>query len=123
MTTLADRIEGLAGPDREVDAEIAKAVGTLHGPEEIVDFESRSVVYIDEQARPYTASIDAAMTLLPDNCGYALRKSIGLSPLVSLQLDGDGWQIDRTVDGWTDWHRGATPALALCAAAIRARTG
>lgn len=58
----------------------------------------------------YTASMDAALTLVPD--GY-------------------DWRVDRINSGLTifasvgneDVHFGDTPAIALCIAALRARKG
>jgi hypothetical protein len=49
----------------------------------------------------YTASLDAAVTLVPDGCGWMVMKNVA------------------KVGRWP--KRGATPALALCAAALRAR--
>lgn len=119
---LADRCERSVGPDRELDAEIAKAVGL-------------SQLLIDRMIErglgpaTYTGSIDAAMTLVPDKCWLTLdRYSISdveahqqrnwrvwIKTLVG-DLDGDGpCALVKQL------ATGTTPALALCAAALRAR--
>lgn len=91
MRDLIARLEAATGPDRELDAEIADAVEfdptCLHSP-------------------AYTASIDAAMTLVPPDTGI--------------------WGVAKLGDQYTAHagnpdHEGATPALALCIAALRAR--
>lgn len=49
----------------------------------------------------YTASIDAALTLVPEGCGFVLM--------------GCAAKVGREI------AKGATPAIALCIAALRAR--
>ena len=64
MTNLIDKLERADGPDRELDAEIAKAFGAEHGPKSgFCNSENGDYFVIDECAPAYTASIDAAMTL------------------------------------------------------------
>lgn len=70
----------------------------------------------------YTASLDDALTLKPDNCGYVLHQPLGKKPSVALQIGFEGYSGPTTADGWTDYSLGATPALALCAAALKVRT-
>ena len=60
--TLSQRIAAAQGPDRALDAEIAKTLGLPHGPYDGVCIESRSTWHIDEQAAPFLASIDAAIS-------------------------------------------------------------
>ena len=132
MTDLIARIEALDGPDREVDALIKAAVYggvALQSP-----FNGEWCLYVDGTIDPrggkllaqprgvdwhndrYTGSIDAAMTLVLE--GYAAT--------VTAFTNGAGkavvWigsynEIMRASDG----TEGATPALALCAEALRAR--
>lgn len=127
LNDLARRVMDLQGPSREVDAEIAKAFGLAHGRKEIVHYESRSYTTIDEQALHYTASLDAAMTLVPEGWRpYTLDMSIkGRSrwmlegPKTKWEKDGDGYDV-----AGSDWYEqgvAATPALALTAAALLAR--
>lgn len=76
MTPTIKRLENLKDPDREVDAEIAKAIGWR-------DFISDKVpayYWIDEENRPrlevpyFTGSLDAAMTLAPFVKGTAGKR-------------------------------------------------
>lgn len=59
--------------------------------------------------RPYTASIDAAMTLVPERWQWVLDG--GDTPSRACLLDRGERCVDVT---------GATPAIALCIAALRA---
>jgi len=64
---------------------------------------------------PYTASIDAALTLVPEGCGWEIYNTTCDQPKV--------W---AKVYGWPGCDEAAranatTPALALCIAALRAR--
>jgi hypothetical protein len=114
LLALAERCEQAAWPDRELDAEIAwmltaqdrKRLGPPDLRREIwhaglptpawVPFENVSSFHPH-----YTASLDAAVTLVPDGCGWMVMSSAA------------------KVGVWPS--HGATPALALCAAALRAR--
>jgi hypothetical protein len=98
MLALAERIEHTSGPDAYLDLEIHKAVK----PE-------GSVRYALTDAPNYCGSLDAAMTLAEDYGGE-----------VTFFKDGTAkaflWQpYPMAVEA-----KGATPALALCAAALRA---
>lgn len=131
LIELAERVEKADGPDRGLDALIAIALD----PERqvIVDHEPgrfpRKAIYgpvtklvpmaeangedaADYINAPrYTASLDAAMTLVPEGHNWAVEHS----------TDGDGaWCYDKNVNN-TGPSLAATPALALTAAALRAR--
>ena len=117
LLDLAVRCEQATGPDRELDAEIAKAVGAKHGPFEKVSMETRSVTYYDEIATAYSASIDAALTLVPEGCQYQLDSHYHVARVWHYWepycADDDGSEhFDAEAN---------TEALALCAAAIRAK--
>ena len=118
MTDLADRIEALEGLDREVDAAIHDSlakpkhrkhpylVGTF------IDDSQSGAVY---SCPAYTSSINAAMTLVPEGCGFSVHNPS--------RPDPDN-RPSATVWGrltGTHFGEGQTPALALCAAALRAR--
>lgn len=113
--TLIERVESADGPDRELDAAILAAVPPDQVPSPIVESGygwryDRGYWWLatgeDSRTPPknvcpprYTTSIDVALTLFPDQTGP-----------------------------WSAWNcaiprvRGApTPALALCAAALKAR--
>lgn len=96
---LVQRVEDASGPDRELDARVHQALG-----------------YRDQQwaeAPEYTASLDAAMSLVPK--GWRFSVSDYVSPgchAAVTSMDGPG-------EGFA---RAATPARALVAACLRART-
>lgn len=98
MLALAERVEALTGPSFQIECEISEALGVpIPGP-------------------AYTASIDAAVRLVPE--GWFWR--VGHSTLY------DGWahinrrHPDSCEHGDEHSAQSATPALALCAAALRA---
>lgn len=88
---LATRAEQAEGANYALDVEIEDAIWRMkwgkRRPKDI-------------KVQPYTASLDAAMMLVPKGCGFAIM--------------GNGAKVGR--------HIGAssTPALALTAAALRA---
>lgn len=96
LLELADRVEQATGPDRDLDGEIHSGIGKR-----------------DQQwsyAPSYTASLDAAMTLVPEgldvNLWWGIRKGLPLATA----------EIDAGMVGMA-----ATPALALAAACLRTR--
>lgn len=98
LEALAARVEALAGPCREVDAEIA---GT----------EVSTAMWHDEDESPsFTASLDAATTLVPSEAFWSITMSADRRFHACCQRTGP-----------LDWREAATPALALTAAALRAR--
>lgn len=127
LEALAARIEAASGPDRELDAEIYNAVPVEAGRKaERLPMEQWGDRFDDgwrtmladredkypEKLKRYTASLDAAMTLVPE--GW-------------MQFDVDATAPDLGID-WTLHRHGievkataATPALALTAATLRAR--
>lgn len=117
MKELIERIEGAEEGSRELDAEILKAV-------------SRGVLDGEYWSIPaYTSSIDAARGLAPKDATFSVdegpaemiltghTEARGRAEVYTLNPDHSGplsplvWHI-----GW-----GATPALALAAAALKAR--
>ncbi len=115
MTDLVARIEAATGPDRDIDREIAPLVGIR-----VVDEgHPIGVCYYDQNGAfvplpRFTASIDTALTLVPE--GWT-----GIIPV----------RGGRGEDAWLWPENGtmnkgyrvtaATPALALCSAALKAR--
>lgn len=136
LETLADRIEGLTGPDREVDAEIVVAldirpawcVGYGRGIYVAKEASGEIVVRINTTGKKsmghpnigdfphFTASLDAAMTLMPAGFDFMLDNfdgaRAGFRCSAGVFVSGD----------WCDCKGATTPALALCAAALRARS-
>ena len=97
-------LQQATGPDRELDARIQKFLeGGLVG--------SRAAYVFPIH---YTASIDAALTLVPH---------------VTVHTERMQWTVDNQRSGHAaifrngSWHHGsgATPALAVCTAALKAR--
>lgn len=118
---LSDRVERLEGPDREIDEEIALAIGwtcerrrtqTRHGLWLEPGMNAKEVGYLKDPPR-FTASMDAALSAAPEE----VRKSflINATPTetqVNFFLDGDG------VTGTSNSRRLEN---AICAAALKAR--
>lgn len=108
LLELAGRCEQAAGPDREIDRDIYALVNNRKKPDLCAYGDGRLIVptFVDA----YTASLDAAMTLAG-----------GLGGEVTFYKDGTAkafvWQpYPMAVEA-----KAATPALALCAVALRAR--
>lgn len=133
---LADKIEALDGPSREVDAEIyamlnphmkqitpkKKYMGRFFDPKKVsnrtaMDYHvSGGATAVSPRV---TASLDAAMTLVPDDWPRMVSDQRGLlgmraSAEILCNPAGKIQKITANAD---------TPALALCAAALRARGG
>ena len=111
LLALAERVEALSGPDRDVNEQVLVAAGWfvkdrwLHDPQGNRSYNTPDV----------TASLDAAMALVPG--GWAL----------DCLKEGEvgRWYVNLRPRDWvSEWQysRGAAnPALALTAAALRAR--
>lgn len=108
LIKLAERCEQATGPDRELECRIWIAFQPF-------DFQTARLVVEDlEQwvAPRYTASIDAALTLVPEGCLWELNQ----------WANGASAECATTKPYEPQGRRAAaTPALALCAAALRAR--
>ena len=113
MTELAERVEAVGGADRGLDRAIWLSLGNVE-PD----------AWNMSPAPTYTASIDAAMTLVPEGL---TEWEIGRSTrdprfgqyqarICLLTAEQDPEEL-----GPQAIANGATPALALCAAALRAR--
>ncbi len=126
MNDLIERIEAASGPDIELDREIMLYSGYRYEQRDIgCRYEDGSValdwVYVDiktdkwRSTHPlsFTASIDAALTLVPD--GYSFNLGNDVKPWAHIWFDLPAY------DGKPYEGRAATPALALCAAALKAR--
>ena len=105
LLKLADRVEALDGPDREVDLGIERVIRPR-----------RYRLECPTSADPeYTASLDAAMTLVPDGCVWNLG---GNSKKGFARTGLFGAMIKQGID--EIFAEASTPALALTAAALRA---
>lgn len=110
LLKLAERVEALQGPDREVDELIERAVGTYSAFSHYTLGDDDQPDYIPTS---YTASLDATMTLVPE--GWML---ITLSDIAA-----DGMPFARLgdCDKVEECGIAGNTTLALCAAALRAR--
>jgi hypothetical protein len=114
---LAARVEALTGPDREVDADIM-SLFTHSVSSDDGDWwcgpHDASPIRVPE----FTASLDAAMTLVPEK--WKLRQMQFAAPCADCRK----WQVQfyggrEGEDYFVSFA--ATPTLALCAASLRAR--
>lgn len=107
---LIARIESATGPDRELDCRIWCAVERQN-----FDVCRQVVPNFGEWLAPsYTASIDAALSLVPDGHQWSLSECA----MPDRYYAGLG---SRKASGRSFVAQAATPALALCAAALKAR--
>jgi hypothetical protein len=140
MEELALRIESLTGPDREVDIAIAlsqtdrffNAGPRYEGAADRIGKIIDGLPHVPGQAHDmlvprYTASLDAAMGLVPD--GHTIQLSDweadllrkrGAWQAIVLPIGSRGSMTDFTFTNRCD--HAATPALALAAASLRARS-
>jgi hypothetical protein len=105
LLALAERVEALTGPDDAVDLAIAEwcyANGGVAG----VNYDPQ--LWVIRHGGEFTASLDAAMSLVPDGYDWILGRTNG------------GLTVHAEV-GNREQIFAATPALALTAAALRAR--
>lgn len=128
MNELIERLEKATGPDRELDAaaeserrrQQAYACGlndktrAYWVPDRLGYVESQGTRY---PAKPFTASIDAALTLVPEGCFWRVGH------------DGEGadpsqFRADILHAPGSGLHKATapTPALAICIAALRAHS-
>ena len=110
---LSARVGGLSGPDREIDWQIAVAVGVKSEPRPKSWAGIDQLQFLTDLPR-YTASLDAAMTLVPEDYAIDCLK----------EGEVGRWYVNMRPRNWiAEWEcsRAATPALALTAAALRAR--
>jgi hypothetical protein len=130
LLDLAARCEAAGKPSKALNREIALAVGWVRQtpsearrsnpawfhPDDCRDghvlMDSLHGTTMWREPLDYTASLDAAMTLVPDGWHFSLHANGG--DLSRAAVYGFAPKPD-------DWCYGATPAVALCAAALRAR--
>jgi hypothetical protein len=137
---LIARLEAATGPDRELDAEIAavakvnlppgcdwafkfprwQADHSRHGRVNVIGNVNGNGDYIAAHfiAPTYTASIDAALTLMPELWNYV----IGSPGIEETELDKWCVNIAMHPDDRGDLTFAPTPALAICIAALKARS-
>ncbi len=105
LIKLAERCEAAEGPNFELEMEIGRAVAP--------NFKEMWRSTIGRPAPAYTASLDAAMTLIPAD----LFPTIDFVTKRVWIRDEKGFDV-----AWTSAHGfAATVPLSICAAALRAR--
>ena len=117
---LFDRIEKAIGSDRALDADIARAIGIKLTP---VQYSKRDPwgksdvweMVNDTSALRYSASVDDAMTLIPQGCdaNFAIRHNEASQHA----------QVLHRKDGNIKYGSGNTLPLAICSAALLAQEG
>mgnify|MGYP003393035213 CR=1 FL=1 len=120
MTDLIARLEAATEGSRELDAEIGAKFGALRY--------TRNAPNISNQPiwPPYTTSIDAALTLVPEGwTGHLMWQSV--APGAKALNMADCWFLrhGHPIDAAKEDIRnviGATPAIALYIAALKARS-
>ena len=121
IAALADRVEGATGADRELDELVSAAIS---GAAREVQPNGQTAYHTKDgtrwcgvEVKPYTASLDAAMTLVDPTWFFHISRfspesdSRGQAHIYPNRGLGDDYEADA-----------ATLALALVAAALRART-
>ena len=131
---LAERIEAATGADREIDACIEVALipwpNVGEAEQSICDEDEWSVVEREPDGRRvdrrapwhFTASIDAAMTLVPDGWDGVLYLATEYT-MPCAQLETPAMRARFSMDYEAATGEAVTLPLALCAAACRARAG
>ncbi len=114
LIALAERVEQASEASRPLDADVALTQGWHELPGD------NWIGPLGQIAVPaYTASLDAAMTLVPEGCGFLLTATSHerWAQIVRESKLDDGTPL---IGGMAS-SKAATPALALTAACLRAR--
>jgi hypothetical protein len=105
---LIERLEKATGPDRDLDAQIFR---------DLIGFSPNALPQfwpaVGNQVPRYTSSIDEAQTLVPPAHDWSLHVDNGEAIVGCMPESEDGCDVADST--------GATPAIALCIAALKAR--
>ena len=109
MDELIKRLESATEGSRELDAAIIMSGLHVSMPDDPVGWPPK-----------FTTSIDAALTLVPAGRPWSItQQSSGVGYFADIAIkDDDGWWFEADGPG----SEAPTPALALCIAALRARS-
>lgn len=131
IEALIERLKAATEPDRQLDVDIATLFGEVTWRQKNYTMEPfPSIAYrtphpyagMKEPVREYTASVDAAMTLVPKEYPYWLV-SCRDTPLGKMTGEGVVHNGELFMSGerraWDVFAH--TPAIALCIAALKAR--
>lgn len=110
LLDLAERCEKAEGPDRALDLAIWNASGTRYN----------TGAYEAPCCPHFTASIDAALTLVPEGWLFTVASYRGEDNAQPFYADCMDEAVFHGADGDAVTSLAATPALALCAATLRA---
>lgn len=119
MNDLIEKLENAISPDGALDDDLAKVLGwtftKMKGDARPYWRKPGETAYYMRIARPnFTASIDAALTLVPENWDWSV------SPSEACVSSKDGRFL---ASGDREFYaRHAVPAIALCIAVLRARS-
>lgn len=127
MISLIEQLEQADGPGRELDARIAHAIGRCNTQHYRALISYWKADCWDEEKPvpapppPYTGSVDAALSLVPEGHRYRVQfwhhhtGPFGASVRADVFPHGGGsnWVAENC----------ATPALAICIAALKAQSG
>ena len=128
MSNLITRLQAATGPDRELDAEIFLLQWPGYRlqtdcepfPDQVQPGRIQEIGGFAHRTAPtFTASIDAALTLVPEGYWWNVGHVMGPQPdtqnlfWAMCHMKGEKWPYDRPI--------AATPALAICIAALCAR--
>lgn len=98
--------------------ELIAALEKATGPDSELDYEIRMAIWTKPKSipKPYTSSIDAALTLVPESACFRLTyKPCGKTDCVVMKKEfSTPYFYEETVDA-------ATPAIAICIAVLKAR--
>lgn len=119
MQDLIERLEKANGPDRELDGAIALSLGWTYQKmkgDKRAYYRKPGVTdcYLRATVPEYTSSLDAALTLVPVDLGWDAGQFGDISYATV-------WSDDRTCPQDRYQVEAASPAVALCIAALRAR--
>jgi len=125
LIALAEECERAEGPSRELDRKIFEAATGLSASYQALGFSGKSVTRHMDTPR-YSASIDAALTLVPADLWWLQnlierRSSIIFAGETHAPLGGFNCALQHVDGGRLTSGFAKTPALALCAAALKAR--
>lgn len=130
LLALAERCEKASGPDDVLDADIFQAMRPelASDPWKRVTYPNGKHPFFVDDSDPgmmgiaspprFTASLDAALTLVPKGHKWTLHSADDRDTPCAYCVPDMGrlpWPV------WVNDVHAATPALALCAAALRAR--
>lgn len=112
ISNLITRLEGMTGPDREVDVRLLAV--TQPGEWSDADIEyACSAPERTVRCPHYTSSLDAAMSLVPEGMEKELSDLYGIArAAVGLNFEGGPFYGE---------HNGCSLPIALCIASLRAR--